>query len=265
MQVASDGSDIPLPPEDEVIMDYEQEIHGAARAVPLIGPPVSIDILKEQYAANPGFLPKVDGLATRFASFRSTRPDGNCFYRAYLFGIFEQLAGEKAKHAAFSERLSHSLDFCSDAGYEKGAIEDFYEEFMESLKRLMAEGSCSELQALFEENDDYLICWSRVLTSAYLKRHEEDYEAFLSSHTSIHQFCAQEVDPMKTEADHLQITALSNYFGVPVCVVYLDRSDGDSAAEHHFQADSNIGSVLTLFRPVHLLYRPGHYDIIYLK
>merc|ERR1712129_423315 len=78
----------------------------------------------------------------------------------------------------------------------------------------------------------------RILTSMQLKLQRARYEAFLSTHSSILDFCAQEVDPMATEADHLQIAALSSYLGVPVCVVYLDRSDGDAAAEHLFKDES---------------------------
>merc|ERR1711865_517005 len=128
------------------------------------------------------------------------------------------------------------------AGYERVAIEDFYEEFIDILGRCSAEGAtASSMEAAFEEGDDYLICWSRILTAAYLKRHQDEYSAFLTSHSSIADFCAKEVDPMKTEADHLQIIALSSYFAVPVCVLYLDRSEGDTAVEHRFQTDEAAG------------------------
>ena len=67
----------------------------------------------------------------------------------------------------------------------------------------------------------------------------QDFASFLTSHSSIQQFCAQEaighgigesphlnctklqlfeVDPMTTEADHLQIMALSSYLAVPARV-----------------------------------------------
>eukprot|EP00930_Biecheleria_cincta_P055940 TRINITY_DN42183_c0_g1_i1.p1 TRINITY_DN42183_c0_g1~~TRINITY_DN42183_c0_g1_i1.p1 ORF type:complete len:256 (+),score=59.18 TRINITY_DN42183_c0_g1_i1:29-769(+) len=242
---------------DEVAMEVE--------AVPLVGPMAPISELKEQYAENEGFLPKVASLEARFSGLRRTRPDGNCFYRAYLFGIFEQLAGSKERHAALTARAKGCLEFCVGAGYEQVAIEDFHEEFLSSLDALGTEGSsASSAEAVLEENDGYFVCWARVLTSAYLKRHEEDYKSFLSSHGSIQQLCAQEVDPMNTEADHLQIAALSSHLGVPVCVVYLDRSEGDTAAEHHFEASSAAGP-LAAFQPVYLLYRPGHYDLIYPK
>mmetsp|Transcript_36036 Transcript_36036/g.67103 ORF Transcript_36036/g.67103 Transcript_36036/m.67103 type:complete len:239 (+) Transcript_36036:57-773(+) len=231
-----------------------------APAVALVSQPTPLAALKAEYAENPSFLSKVEGLEDHFQAIRRTRPDGNCFYRAYLFGLFEQLAGNKERHAAVTQRLRGALDVCTAAGYEKVAIEDFYEEFMASIDRMSIEGSSvSTAEAVMEECNDYLICWARVLTSAYLKQRAEDFSGFLTSHSSIAQFCAQEVDPMNTEADHLQIMALSTFLAVPVTVVYLDRSDG-SAAEHPFAHDST-----SPFSPVHLLYRPGHYDLIYTR
>lgn len=248
-------------PDDSDILAHEREVKCEAESVALVGPRLPLDVLRAQYEDNPGFLPKVESLRKRFGALRRTRPDGNCFYRAYIFGIFEQLLGSKERHAAFAARAKGALDYCVAVGYEKVAIEEFYEEFASCLDSLAVEGAtAATVEAIVEENDGYLVCWARCLTSAFLKHHAEEYTAFLSSHASIPAFCAQEVDPMATEADHLQIAALSTYFGVPVCVVYLDRSEGDVAAEHVFQ---DSGGASGLGPPVHLLYRPGHYDLIY--
>ncbi|CAK0856354.1 unnamed protein product [Prorocentrum cordatum] len=196
---------------------------------------LSFSLTGAQYMDNPGFLPKVEGLARRFGAVRRTRPDGNCFYRAYLFGIFEALVGSPERQRAFGARAQRSLDFCCSAGYERVAIEDFYEEFSTCLASLAAATDApAALDAILKDSDDYLVCWTRCLTS----RRRADFVAFLSSHSSIREFCAQEVDPMATEADQLQIVALSTHFGVPVNVVYLDRSEGEVAAEHLFKEGS---------------------------
>ena len=60
---------------------------------------------------------------------------------------------------------------------------------------------------------------------------------------------------------------------VPIRVVYLDRSTGaamagvgyDSAAiNHHDFVPDSLGESPTPVNPrVHVLYRPGHYDILY--
>jgi len=254
-------TEVPDRPCDAEIQAQEREVREEAESVPLVGPQVSLDVLKTQYAGNAGFLPKVESLEKRFLGLRRTRPDGNCFYRAYLFGIFEQLLGRTDRQAVFVGRTQSALEDCMKAGYERVAIEDFYDEFASCVGRIGAEGAQpTVLQEVLDEYDGYLVCWTRILTSMQLKLQRAQYEAFLSTHSSILDFCAQEVDPMATEADHLQIAALSSYLGVPVCVVYLDRSDGDAAAEHLFKDES---TALQGFPTVHLLYRPGHYDIIY--
>jgi ubiquitin thioesterase protein OTUB1 len=72
---------------------------------------------------------------------------------------------------------------------------------------------------------------------------------------------------MGEESDHVHITALSDALGVPVRVVYLDQS-GDinekpvSVNNHDFIPEGMDSAVDPY---VILLYRPGHYDILYRK
>lgn len=70
-------------------------------------------------------------------------------------------------------------------------------------------------------------------------------------------FSHQEVEPMAKESDQIHIIALTDALGVCVRVVYMDRG-GNSVNHHDFPEDGS--------RPlVNLLYRPGHYDILYQK
>lgn len=74
---------------------------------------------------------------------------------------------------------------------------------------------------------------------------------------------------MGEESDHVHIIALSDALGVPVRVVYLDRSSCDTGGvnvnHHDFipSALSNGGSGSEINPYITLLYRPGHYDILY--
>lgn len=91
---------------------------------------------------------------------------------------------------------------------------------------------------------------------------------------------------MGEESDHVHITALSDALGVPIRVVYLDRSSCDaggvSVNHHDFIPNPPSGGDLPLaaatataaggsggseiIKPfITLLYRPGHYDILYPK
>lgn len=80
---------------------------------------------------------------------------------------------------------------------------------------------------------------------------------------------------MGEESDHVHITALSDALGVPIRIVYLDRSHDDkgsvSVNHHDFTpvardpTNANTGGSLALKPFITLLYRPGHYDILYPK
>lgn len=66
---------------------------------------------------------------------------------------------------------------------------------------------------------------------------------------------SQEVDPMYRESDHIHISAVTQALGVNVRVLYMDRGEGSGVNHHDFPEGSTPH--------IHLLYRPGHYDILY--
>lgn len=112
-----------------------------------------------------------------------------------------------------------------------------------------------ELYNLYEEPgvSDYLVVFLRILTSAELRRNAEFYQNFIEGGQTVHEFCQLEVEPMYKESDHIHIIALTTALGMfGVRVVYMDRGIG---AKHEFPEGSNPN--------IHILYRPGHYDIIY--
>jgi len=71
------------------------------------------------------------------------------------------------------------------------------------------------------------------------------------------EFCNTDVEPMYRESDHIHIIGLTAAAGINVRVVYLDRGSGDEAVHHDFPEDSQP--------QIHVLYRPGHYDVLYPK
>ena len=60
---------------------------------------------------------------------------------------------------------------------------------------------------------------------------------------------------MYKESDHIHIIAMSTALGTGVSVRYMDRGAGTDVTAHNFPEGSTPA--------VHLLYRPGHYDILY--
>ena len=76
---------------------------------------------------------------------------------------------------------------------------------------------------------------------------------------------------MGVECDYLQISALTEYLSVRVCIVYLENKtalgdDGlpiDPSSVEFPEIRRNVEAG-TSFPEIKLLYRPGHYDILYL-
>lgn len=66
----------------------------------------------------------------------------------------------------------------------------------------------------------------------------------------------QEVEPMYRESDHMHAIALGSALRVGIRVVYLDRGEASKTPPTHDFPDDCVPSV-------HLLYRPGHYDVLY--
>jgi len=60
---------------------------------------------------------------------------------------------------------------------------------------------------------------------------------------------------MYRESDHIHIIAVTTALGVGIRVKYMDRGDGADVTAHDFPEGCDP--------LVHLLYRPGHYDILY--
>lgn len=85
-----------------------------------------------------------------YAHIRRLRRDGNCFYRAFLFQLFEHyalgLAGAKecnqeqvkANYDALIKKIEENAlkDMMSEGGYDEIVVDDFLQVFLEQLKKL---------------------------------------------------------------------------------------------------------------------------------
>lgn len=140
-------------------------------------------------------------------------------------------------------------------------IEIFYDslvEFLESLPTSTAEAMHTELT---QENatSDYCTWYLRVLTATFLKADPTRFIPYLEDgYMDIASFCQTQIEPMGKDVTMVQVLALAEAFGVNVTVEYLDGREftGDKITWHVFGPDSSKTKLT-------LLYRPGHYDILY--
>lgn len=106
---------------------------------------------------------------------------------------------------------------------------------------------------------EYCVTYFRFLASLCLKTHADEYAPFVPTGVSIDQFCKEEVDAVRSDADHLQMTALTRILGLGVDVSYLDQSETPDGTINTIVFDNNGESPIV----AHLIYRPGHFDVAF--
>ena len=284
----SDGPETDLAQELEDAQKQRDEIEREQKELPMIGPVEECAALLPLFARNPlpGFVSGIRNYLCKppFTGIRRVRGDGNCFYRAVLFGYLDAVVtamNSKSDNAVtksfvelqrFKAVIDESKNDLIALGYEELAFETFYDILIELLDSISSMDSTEQLLEKFQEESgesDYYIWYMRLLTAAAMKKNAEQYAPFLTADCAdINEYCSRYVEPMKTECEHLQITALTAYLGVQVHIHYLDgetQPDGKLVI-HKFQEKAISGedaeATMYLRLCVHLLYRPGHYDIL---
>ncbi|CAN1187774.1 OVARIAN TUMOR DOMAIN-containing deubiquitinating enzyme 1 [Linum perenne] len=242
---------------DEDIMQQHSAIRAAeADKLPFIGEREPLSALAAEYQSGNVILQqKIQLLSEQYAAIRRTRGDGNCFFRGFMFAYLEHILRSQDRKEV--DRVKLNVEECrktlQSLGYADFTFEDFFALFLE------------QVDSVLEGNDDSV----RFVTSGEIRKRSEFFEPFIFGLTNatVEQFCKSSVEPMGEESDHVHITALSDALGVPIRVVYLDRSsssDGSGVAvNRHDFIPEGTGATAEPF--INLLYRPGHYDILYPK
>ncbi|GBG26467.1 Ubiquitin thioesterase otubain-like [Hondaea fermentalgiana] len=258
----------------------EAEIEGIVKSRPLIGPKArdfvsdsemrqilhrktqesGFESLREELEGTEAFVRKIPSLESKYTGIRHVRGDGNCFYRSFVFRMFEVARTDNALRTRLLDVAREALPYLTDVGYEEVSIEtftDFCVETLESLDKLSQE----DLEVLFGEDgeSDYLVWFGRLACAGFLKHQPDRFLPFIpESFCDMNSFCSREVEPMGKEADQPQVIALAEYWQLRVCVEYIDSSDESTTSTHVFGPgdDDAPGDIC-------LLYRPGHYEIIY--
>ncbi|KAF5287585.1 hypothetical protein FQA39_LY15862 [Lamprigera yunnana] len=253
---------IPSGNQDELIIQQQRQIEREiSESIALVGELEPIVSLNDEYSTDTIYLDKIKDLSSKYKFIRRTRPDGNCFFRAFTYAKLERLLENKTEFASFYKKIEDSKSGLVELGFPQFTVEDFYDTFIDVLKRLRDIKSVSDakntLHTLFNEQgySDYMVVYLRLLTSGQLQKDQAFYNCFIEGDRTVVDFCHQEVEPMYKESDHIHIMAACAAMDTGVRVVYMDRGNSKTNTEH----DLPEGSIPS----VHLLYRPGHYDILY--
>eukprot|EP00271_Cylindrocystis_brebissonii_P002609 TRINITY_DN13373_c0_g1_i1.p1 TRINITY_DN13373_c0_g1~~TRINITY_DN13373_c0_g1_i1.p1 ORF type:complete len:403 (+),score=62.24 TRINITY_DN13373_c0_g1_i1:33-1241(+) len=275
-------------PSDDIILKQENAIKDeSAMKLPFVGEKEPLSVLAEEYEnGNAVFRAKIERLAGRYDGIRRSRGDGNCFFRSFMFSYLEYILvnQDEAEAQRMLQRVEHCKQLLTNVGYQSFTWEDFVAVFLEQLESVRpgpASISGKELLERCQDSDvsNYVVMFFRFVTSVEIQSRADFFEPFIIGSTdgmTVLKFCQSHVEPMGEESDHIHITALTDALQVPVRVVYLDRSggtegfsDGDGPEVNHhdfFPSEASAAGGRSPQEPsVVLLYRPGHYDILYSK
>ena len=247
-----------LPKYDELI-SYENKLREEIENTsPLVSEPLDVAILTNEYQ-NTEYITSIVQIISKYKHIRTTRRDGNCFYRGYLFRLFEEIGINKDSdlYTKITKVIEYSKEITGKHNYEWIVYEDFYTVFKEEIERVYTidkEYVKEYLKKLFEnkEKGNYLIVFVRLFIAAYLKENKILYENFIFEQ-EFESWILKEVETVDNECDQIQIMAIVNAFDIGVTIEYLNVSNVDTIM---FPEGNNNNFIK-------LLYRPGHYDILY--
>lgn len=123
----------------------------------------TISTLNSEYNDDAVYSSKVKDLAEKYSSLRKTRPDGNCFFRAFAYGYLEYLVKNKDDYEKFRDLVLKAKDKLVKQGFPELTLEDFHDTFMEVIDRVAPsennEENLDELHKLFNEQgySDYIV------------------------------------------------------------------------------------------------------------
>ncbi|KAI4162721.1 MAG: hypothetical protein LQ342_003608 [Letrouitia transgressa] len=182
------------------------------------------------------------------------------------------LVGQRQSSQAIIAELKSLNNLLNSTGYKEDLYIDFVEATLDLLEHTSANLPCQDDGAALLEsfNDEGvagpIIAHFRLITSAWMKTHADVYKDFLLGQT-VEEYCSSHIDPFRVEIDNQGLNALIDAIikpaGMAVDVLYLDLSPGEEVNIIRWEPDSlnrNTGFGTPTIR---LLYRPGHYDILY--
>ena len=248
---------------DELILDYENNLRTEIElTTPLISEDFKIDVLIEEYKDNEEYSKSIENITKKYKYIRKVRRDGNCFYRSFIFRLFEYICikNQKTLFEKIKQKIINSKELTTKNGYEWTVVEDFYnlflKEFTDCFNSLTQKTTIRDyLNTLFKDKNrsNYLIYFIRFCIAAYLKDQRETYQVYIEG--SFDDWVRNEVEEIDHEADQIQIMACVNYFEVGVQIEYLNKNQREVVKLPYDKPDDEFF--------IFLLFTPGHYDILY--
>ena len=250
--------------KERMAVEYENAIKAEIeQTTPLISEQLDIKILLKDYEENLEYANSVKIITEKYKYIRKVRRDGNCFYRAYIYRLFEYICmkNNNQLYNDMLKKIEGIKDLTAKNGYDWILVEDFYNvfygEFCSCFNSVNNTGVSVRdyMDNLFNDKDkgNYLIYFIRFCIAAYLKENRTLYEVYIEG--DFETWIRKEVEAIDNEADQIQIMACVNYFDIGVKIEYLNKLKNEVVKFPEDKKDEDIF--------IEVLFTPGHYDILY--
>ena len=249
---------------ERLAVEYENAIKAEIeQSTPLISDELDIKILLKDYEDNLEYANSVKIITEKYKYIRKVRRDGNCFYRAFIYRLFEYICMKNNNHLYndILKKIEGIKELTAKNGYDWMLVEDFYNvfygEFCSCFNSVNNNGVSVRdyMDNLFKDKDkgNYLIYFIRFCIAAYLKDNRALYEVYIEG--DFDTWIRKEVEAIDNEADQIQIMACVNYFDIGVKIEYLNKLKNEVVKFPEDKKDEDIF--------IEVLFTPGHYDILY--
>jgi len=249
---------------NELSIEYENALRQEIELnSPLISDQLPIIVLLSDYENNFNYSKSIKEITNKYKFIRKVRRDGNCFYRSFIYRLFEHICMKNNKELFeyIKKKITNAKDLIQNNGYDWTFIQDFYNifnnQFNTAFNSLQSKGVSVRdyLDTLFNDKEagNYLIYFIRFCIAAYLKENSFLYEVYVDM--PFQNWITNEVEAIDHEADQIQIMACVNYFDIGVRIEYLNPDKNEVMKFPEDKPDKDIF--------ITVLFTPGHYDILY--
>ncbi|KAI4595955.1 hypothetical protein KJ359_006247 [Pestalotiopsis sp. 9143b] len=268
-------------------LNYEPELEG-----PKVGEKRSSNEIADAFIGDethPVFVAKSRALPRKYSHWRKVQGDGNCGWRAIGFAYFETLV-QRGDVDVLSGELARvsSLDsyLMNVGGFDTMLFEDMTSVTLDLFQELIAafeEGQDTGADAtehamsiLFDKWNDpdasnSMIYHLRLLAASYLKGNVAQYRDFIAvaggEDQSVDLYCDSWILPVAKEIDHVAIDLLFHVLiagaDIVLEIAYLDTNEGAEVKQGRWPPEANDMKPEELGPTINLLFRPGHYDLLY--
>jgi hypothetical protein len=123
------------PKYEEIIKFQNELVQEIEDSSPLVSDKMGSDYLITEFKDSQ-FVNSINEIAKKYKFIRTVRRDGNCFYRSFMFRLFEELS-QKKQHKLYNNILKiieDSKDLIIRNGTQWFVLEDFYNIFLSEWK-----------------------------------------------------------------------------------------------------------------------------------